>query len=401
VKQAYDIAIIGGGIVGTATALALVRRGFTNLALLEAEEQLAFHQSGRNSGVIHSGIYYRPGSLKARLCREGREALYEFCREHGIQHERCGKLIVATRENESATLDLLYQRGQENGLTDLRRLSATEIKAYEPNAAGITGLHVPQTGIVDYIQVVKNYARLISEAGGEVITGVRVVQIKRNAGKIDLNTAKVSINCRFLINCAGLQSDRVARMAGIKPGLQIIPFRGEYYALKPEKRHLVRNLIYPVPDPAFPFLGVHFTRRVDGRVEAGPNAVLALSRRAYRRSDFSLIEMAALAISGEFWKMAGRYWRQGVGEYYRSLNKAAFVAKLRQLLPAISPDDLSRGGSGLRAQAVDADGKLVDDFRIADEENMIHVLNAPSPAATASLKIGEYIADLALGKLQA
>jgi|UniRef100_A0A7C4PJE6 L-2-hydroxyglutarate oxidase len=391
----YDIAIIGGGIVGLATAMALTREKHPSLIVLEAENRLAAHQTGNNSGVIHSGIYYKPGSLKAQNCVKGREAMYAFCAEHSIAHDRCGKVIVATSESELPALDRLYERGLQNGLNGLRRLRGEEIKEYEPYAAGIAAIFVPQTGIVDYVGVCEAYASLIRQAGGEIKTNARVTGFRKVGNEFVLTTPQGEITTRSLINCGGLQSDRIARLCGVDPGLKIVPFRGEYYELIPEKHHLVRNLIYPVPDPRFPFLGVHFTRMVKGGVEAGPNAVLAFKREGYKMSDISLRDMFEYALYGGFWKMAAKYWKTAIGEYYRSLSKAAFVRALQRLLPDLTADDIHRSGAGVRAQALDPQGNLVDDFRIVEAERMVHVLNAPSPAATASIAIGESIAAMA------
>lgn len=390
----YEIAIIGGGIVGLATAMELTKRGRSSLIVLEAEDHLAAHQTGHNSGVIHSGIYYKPGSLKARNCVAGRQAMYRFCEEYHIAHENCGKLIVATQESEISALNRLEQRGLENGLVGLRRLKQEEIKEYEPHTAGIAALHVPQTGIVDYIGVSEKYAELIRSAGGVIQTGSRVTAFHQSQGEFILETPKGEIHCRNLINCAGLQSDRVARMCGVDPELQIIPFRGEYYDLIPERQYLVRNLIYPVPDPNFPFLGVHFTRMVKGGVEAGPNAVLAFKREGYSWT-FSPKDTLEFSTYSGFWHMAAKHWRMGFGEIYRSLSKAAFVKALQRLLPELRDEDIHRSGAGVRAQALEPNGQLADDFRIKETPRMVHVLNAPSPAATASISIGQSIADMA------
>lgn len=394
-EKRYDLSVIGGGIVGCATALALSADAAPSLVLLEAEDRLAAHQTGHNSGVIHSGLYYRPGSLKALNCVRGREALYRFCSEQGVPHERCGKIVVATRPEEIPRLDELERRGRANGLTGLRRLRPEEIREHEPHCAGIDGLAVPDTGIVDYTAVTEAYARIVRERGGEIRTAARVTRVRRDGGGFVLETPAGVIRCRALINCAGLQSDRLARRCGTAPGLQIVPFRGEYYDLVPERRNLVRHLIYPVPDPAFPFLGVHFTRRVAGDVEAGPNAVLALSREGYRKTDVSARDALAFLSYGGFWRMAARHWRMGCGEVRRSLSRRAFVSALQRLVPDLDPEDVRPGGAGVRAQALDPAGRLLDDFRIAEGERMIHVLNAPSPAATASLAIGESIAAAA------
>ena len=392
----YDVAVIGGGIVGTATAMALTARARLTLVVLEAEPGLAAHQTGHNSGVIHSGLYYKPGSLKARNCVEGREELYRFCERHEIPHERCGKLVVATCAEELPALDELERRGRANGLKGLARLGPAEIRRFEPAVSGIAGLHVPETGIVDYVQVTEAFASLVRSAGGEVRTGAGVRRVARHADGLVLETAAGEVACRALVNCAGLQSDRVARLCGVAPGLQIVPFRGEYYELIPERRHLVRNLIYPVPDPRFPFLGVHFTRMIHGGVEAGPNAVLAFKREGYRRTSFSPRDTAELLGYGGFWRMAAKYWAMGLGEMYRSASTGAFVRALRRLVPDLSRGDLKPGGAGVRAQALEPTGALVDDFRIVEAERMIHVLNAPSPAATASISIGRTIGAMAV-----
>ena len=394
-EKTYEIAVVGGGIVGMATAMSVLARRRVSLVVLEKENRLAAHQTGNNSGVIHSGLYYKPDSLKARNCTAGREALYRFCAERGIPAERCGKVVVATREKQLPVLEELWRRGEANGLTGLRRLQPEEIREIEPHAAGIAGLFVPQTGIVDYARVTEAYAEEVRRGGGEVLLGARVHGIAHDGRGLVLETGKGEVRCRHLVNCAGLQSDRVARMAGAEPGVRIVPFRGEYYELTPERCDLVRNLIYPVPDPEFPFLGVHFTRMIGGGVEAGPNAVLAFKREGYSRWSFSAGDLFDAFSYGGFWRMAGSNWRMGLGELWRSWNKGAFVRALQALMPEIAAADLVPGGAGVRAQALDPDGKLVDDFRIVEAERQIHVLNAPSPAATASISIGETIADLA------
>jgi len=392
----YDVGVIGGGIVGLATAMALVRSGVHSLVVLEAEGQLAAHQTGNNSGVIHSGLYYKPGSLKAITCMTGREALTRFCREHGIAHEACGKLVVATREDEIAALDELEKKGAANGLKGLRRLSGAELKEFEPHAAGIAGLRVAETGIVDYRQVCAKYAEIISAGGGDIRLNFRVRRMKRIGRELTLVSNQGEVRCRNLVNCAGLHSDRVARICGVDPGLQIIPFRGEYFKLVPAKIGLVRNLLYPVPDPRFPFLGVHFTRMIAGGVEAGPNAVLAFKRHGYTKTSFSLRDAGQFALYPGFWLMGMKFWKMGLGEFYRSFSKQAFVRALQQLLPEIEAGDLQPGGAGVRAQALEVNGSLVDDFRIREAGQMVHVLNAPSPAATASISIGRTIADMAV-----
>ena len=401
ILNAHDVVIIGGGIVGLATALRLTERGVRSIAVLEAEDRLAAHQTGHNSGVIHSGLYYKPGSLKARLCVEGREAMYRFCDEHGVRHERCGKLVVATDAAELAPLAELERRGAANGLAGLRRLSPEEVREREPHVACVAALLVPDTGIVDYTEVCEAYARLIRAAGGRVETGVPVRSARRSGREIVVRTIHGTRTCRVLVNCAGLHSDRVARACGVEPGVRIVPFRGEYATLDPARLHLVRHLIYPVPDPRFPFLGVHFTRMVSGGVEAGPNAVLALARHGYTATRFSPRDVAEWLAFPGFWRMGARYWRMGLGEMRRAGSRRAFVGALRRLVPELRDDDIRPAEAGVRAQAVDRAGALVDDFRIERAPGMVHVLNAPSPAATASLAIGREIADLALETLSA
>ncbi len=391
-----DVLVVGGGIVGLATAYALTRKEGRRIVVVEAEPRLACHQTGHNSGVVHSGLYYKPGSLKAQNCTAGREAMYQFCADYGVAHERCGKIVVAVTEAELPALNELERRGRANGLDGMRRLHGrSELQAYEPQVAGVEGLWVPQTGIVDFTGVTETYARLVVEAGSEVRTGSRVVDIKRDGAEMVVETSTGPMRARNLVNCAGLQSDRIARLSGLDPGLQIIPFRGEYYELVPEQHGWVRNLIYPVPDPRFPFLGVHFTRMVKGGVEAGPNAVLAFRREGYHKLDFSLRDCVDMATFPGFWHMAGKFWRTGAGEFHRSFSKEAFVSALQKLMPAIRTEHLKPGGAGVRAQAVTREGALVDDFRILEAERMIHVLNAPSPAATASLSIGRTLAEMA------
>ncbi len=385
--------MVGGGLVGAATAMALAEAG-RSVLVLEAEDRLAVHQSGHNSGVIHSGLYYKPGSLKAQLCVEGARALYRLCAEEGIAHERCGKLVVALDPEELPRLDELERRGRENGLQGLRRLRADEIKDIEPHAAGIAALLVPETGIVDYKAVARAYGRRIEKRGGRVLTNARVTAVRRDGNGLVVETRQGPVACSLLVNCAGLQSDRIARLCGAAVDVRIVPFRGEYYDLAAEKRDLVRGLIYPVPDPRFPFLGVHLTRRVDGSVEAGPNAVLALKREGYRWRDISLRDALESAAWPGLWRLAARFWQTAAYEVWRSLVKEAFVKDLQRLVPAIRDEDVQRAGSGVRAQALDRQGRLVDDFRIAQSERAIHVLNAPSPGATASIAIGRRIAAM-------
>src|ERR1700726_5194483 len=396
----HNVIIIGGGVVGLGVALEITLRfPHLRLLLLEKEDRVARHQSGHNSGVIHSGVYYKPGSMKARLCVSGAAAMVEFCREHGIAHEVCGKVIVATDADELPRLEELSKRGEANGLTGLRMIGPEELREIEPHATGLRALVVPSTGITDYAKVCEKYAELVSASGGTVLTSAAATGIRRLANEIAVETSRGAFSTTALINCAGLQSDRVSRMAGDEPGVMIVPFRGEYYDLVPERASLVRALIYPVPDPLFPFLGVHFTRRISGSVDAGPNAVLALAREGYRHSDINLRDLiSSLAFPG-FWRMARRNWRNGFDEFRRSLSKPLFVRALQRLLPEVSEKDLVPGGSGVRAQALKPDGTLVDDFQFLPSGKVLHVLNVPSPAATASLAIGKTIVDTAAASL--
>jgi L-2-hydroxyglutarate oxidase LhgO len=392
----YNVIIIGGGAVGLGVALEITRRfPRQKLLLVEKEDKVACHQSGHNSGVIHSGVYYKPGSLKARLCVAGAAAMVDFCREHGISHNVCGKVIVATNEDERPRLEELRIRGEANGLTGLRLIGSEELRELEPHASGLQALLVPSTGVTDYALVCEKYAQLIVASGGTVRTSVAVTGIQRSAQEIVVETNTGAFATSAVINCAGLYSDRIARMAGDDPGIMIVPFRGEYYDLTPERSSLVRALIYPVPDPRFPFLGVHFTRRITGRVDAGPNAVLALAREGYRHSDINARDLASSLAFPGFWRMAGKHWRNALGEWHRSLSKRAFVRALQRLLPEIRESDLVPGGSGVRAQALKPDGALVDDFQFVPSGKVLHVLNVPSPAATASLMIGKTIVDTA------
>jgi L-2-hydroxyglutarate oxidase len=384
--------------VGLATARALTLRTRARVLVLEAERRLAAHQTGHNSGVIHSGLYYRPGSLKAVNCTAGREALYRYCAEHEIPHERCGKLVVATAEREIPALDELEARGRANGLDGLERRTAATVREIEPHVRAVAALVVPQTGIVSYARVSQALAADIRSREGEIRTGARVRAVERRNGGLVVHAGGDAVECRNLIACAGLQSDRVARLCGVRPGLRIIPFRGEYYKLVPEREHLVRHLVYPVPDPRFPFLGVHFTRMIDGGVEAGPNAVLALRREGYHKLSFSARDTLAILGYRGFWRMAARYGRTGLGESYRSFSRRAFVRALNALVPELGVGDVVPHGAGVRAQAVGPDGSLLDDFHILEAERMLHVLNAPSPAATASLSIGESLARRAAAR---
>jgi L-2-hydroxyglutarate oxidase len=396
VPQPRDVAVIGGGIVGLATALALTEaHPRARVVIVEKESRLGAHQTGHNSGVIHSGVYYKPGSLKARLCVEGAALMKRFCDAHGIGWEACGKVIVATDERELPRLQSIYERGKANGLTGLRVLSGAEVLEHEPHCRAVRGLLVPATGIVDYGQVAEKMAVLVQERGAEILTGARVHAIRRLPDGLALETDGPAVQARALINCGGLYSDRVAALMGVRPEVRIVPFRGEYYMLRADRRSLVRNLIYPVPDPEFPFLGVHFTRTIHGDVEAGPNAVLAFAREGYTLGTVRPGELLGTLAYGGFWHMARRYWRMGSYELYRSASKAAFVRSLQKLVPDIRSADIVRGGAGVRAQAVSPDGSLVDDFKISLTEGAVHVVNAPSPAATASMAIGRHIAGLA------
>jgi L-2-hydroxyglutarate oxidase len=390
------IVVVGGGIVGMATALALADRGYPPL-VLEAEGRLAAHQTGHNSGVIHSGLYYKPGSVKARTCRAGLEAMYRFCEEEGVAHRRLGKLVVATTPEELPRLSLLEERGRANGVR-LRRLAAEELREFEPEVAGIAGLRVEDTGVVNYAAVTEAMARRLVRLGGEVRTGHRVLRVRHNGTGTVLETTGGTVHAQRLVTCAGLQCDRVARLAGMDPGVRIVPFRGEYYVLRPERAHLVRGLIYPVPNPALPFLGVHFTRGIDDVVEAGPNAVLAFKREGYRWGDISLRDAADWAVFPGFWRMAQAQWRNGLDEMRRSLSRRRFLQSLQALLPTLTDADIAPGGSGVRAQAVARDGRLIDDFHFIGRPGLVHVLNAPSPAATASLEIGRLVASQLLDK---
>jgi L-2-hydroxyglutarate oxidase len=394
-SKIYDVVIIGGGIVGLATAMSLVSKSKISLCVIEAEDKLAAHQTGNNSGVIHSGLYYKPGSLKAKNCVEGRKLMYQFCEEHNITYERCGKLVVAVDESEIPALNELERRGNENGLVGIKRLTSEEIKEYEPFCSGIDGLLIQETGIVDFVQVTQTYANLVKNYDGEIKLNTRFLNLKQNKNHLILQTSNGEIFCKNLVNCGGLQSDRITRKCGEDPGVKIVPFRGEYYELKPEKQHLIKNLIYPVPDPRFPFLGVHFTRIIQGGVEAGPNAVLSFKREGYKKLSFSIKDTLGIFGYRGFWGMASKYWKMGFGEFYRSFSKKAFVNALQHLLPEIQIDDIQPAGAGVRAQAVGKKGGLIDDFHIIQSERMIHVLNAPSPAATASISIGKTIAQMA------
>jgi len=387
-----NIVIIGGGVVGCAVARA-VSASWSDVFLLEALPRLAMGASSRNSGVIHSGIYYKPGSLKALLCVEGVDALLRFCQENGVPYDICGKVIVAVTEDEIPRLEELFRRGQANGLQGLRMLSGEEIRETEPHATGIRGIRVPGTGIIDYAKVSEKYAEIIAAGGGLIHLSNEVVGLKRRGEFTIVETTQGPIEARLVINCAGLQSDRISRMARAKLDLTILPFRGEYYDIVREKSHYIKGLLYPVPDPQFPFLGVHFTKRIEGGVEAGPNAVLALKREGYSKTSFLAHDVFEYLTFPGFWIMAAKHWQMSVGEYHRSWSKAAFVRALQRLMPELGSGDLVPGGSGVRAQALGRDGKLIDDFHFVYSEGIVHVCNVPSPAATASLAIGKYIVD--------
>ncbi len=395
-RQQYDVAIVGGGIIGLSTAMHLTQRNpDLRVAVLEKEAELATHQTGHNSGVIHSGIYYRPGSHKANFCVAGVNKLIQFCDENEIEYERCGKVIVAIDESELGRLDNLYERGVANGVQGLEIIGPERLREIEPHAAGIKALWAPGTGIADYPKVAQTYAAKFAHSGGDIFTEAPLQRITRRGDTLALETPKGTVQASHMINCAGLYADRVAAMIEERVDVRIVPFRGEYYTLRPESHHLVSGLIYPVPDPRFPFLGVHYTRNIWGGVEAGPNAVFALSREGYRKRDFRLGEtMGSLTWPG-FWKMTSKHWRTGLSETRRSYSKGIFLRDLRRLLPEITEADLAPGGSGVRAQAVDRNGGLLDDFSIIRGREAVHVLNAPSPGATSSLAIGEHIVALA------
>jgi L-2-hydroxyglutarate oxidase len=397
----YDVVVIGGGIVGLATALNLKKaRPSLRLLLIEKENSLAAHQTGHNSGVIHSGLYYKPGSLKAKNCIEGYHMLIDFCNENNIKYELCGKIVVATREDQIPSLETLFERGIQNGLKGLEMLNKEQMRAIEPHVAGIAGIKVPQTGIINYTTVSEKYAENIKNLGGEIRLGEKVSSISEINNVSTVVTNKGSYDTTLVINCAGLYSDKVAQFTEKeKVKVRIIPFRGEYYEIKPKKQYLVKHLIYPVPDPNFPFLGVHFTRMVDGGVEAGPNAVLAFRREGYKKLSVDFTEFGETLAWPGFRKVAAKYWKTGLGEYYRSFSKSAFTKALQALIPEIKEDDLVPGGAGVRAQACDYDGGLLDDFAIIENRQAINVLNAPSPAATSSLSIGKTVAEMALKRL--
>ncbi|PIC63120.1 L-2-hydroxyglutarate oxidase [Sporosarcina sp. P13] len=386
-----DFLIVGGGIVGLSTGVALYER-FPNakVVILEKEAEIASHQTGHNSGVIHSGIYYKPGSFKAEFARIGNESMKYFCKTHGIEHDICGKVIVATTKEELPLLDSLYRRGIENQL-DIKKVGVSELKEIEPHVNGLGAIQVPQAGIVNYKQVSQKFLEIIESSGGEVKLNAKVEKIVEEKDFVIVETQNETFKARTVINCAGLHSDRVALAAGYKTDMKIVPFRGEYYNLVPEKRHLVKHLIYPVPNPKFPFLGVHFTRMIGGEVDAGPNAVLGFKREGYKKTDFSGKDLAEVLGFKGFWLLANKFKREGMEEYARSFSKKRFTKSLQQLIPEITERDLIPATAGVRAQAVSEDGNIVDDFNIIMGKNTIHVCNAPSPAATASIEIGKEI----------
>ena len=388
----HDVTIVGGGIVGLSTARAVIERSpSARVLVLEKERTTAVHQTGHNSGVIHSGLYYAPGSLKARFCRDGNQSMVAFCERHGIRYERCGKVVVAADSSELAGLDRLHQRGLANGL-EVERIGPDEVRSLEPHVACVGGIRVPSTGIVDYGDVCRTFAEGLAEAGSEIRCGTEALAITHRQNHLVVETTAGDFTTGFLVNCGGLQSDRVAKLDGQPPPARIVPFRGEYYELVPGRRHLIRNLVYPVPNPEFPFLGVHFTRMMDGSVHAGPNAVPALKREGYRKRDISLRDTAGTLGYGGFWRLAAKHSREGLKEVVRSFSKAAFVKSLQRLVPEVTADDIVPAGAGVRAQALLPSGVLVDDFLIVEGDRSVHVCNAPSPAATASLEIGRAVA---------
>lgn len=396
----YDLIVIGGGIVGLASAWKILERHpGLKLAILEKENELATHQTDRNSGVIHSGIYYKPGSSKAINCVKGHGMLLEFCRENDIPFEMCGKVIAAVAEKELPVLENIFQRGLQNGLNGIKMIDAREVKEIEPYCNALGGIWVPQAGIIDFRVLANTLRQLIEKSGGDIITGFEVIGITCTSGEVVLHTRARSITGKFMIACAGLYSDHLARMAGLSPPHQIVPFRGEFYNLIPQAEKYVRGLIYPVPDVNFPFLGVHLTKRIRGGIEAGPNAVLAFRREGYEHFDVHWGELAEALRYRGFHKLARRHWRKGVDEMVRSFSKRAFLKSLQRLVPELRMGDIVRSRTGVRAQAIDAKGNMVDDYVVMEEERMIHVLNAPSPAATSCLSIGEYIAELSHDKI--
>ena len=401
VTMNYDVTIIGGGIVGLATAYKILEQHpGLKLAVLEKENILASHQTDRNSGVIHSGIYYRPGSAKAINCVKGHRMLIDFCTQENIPFELCGKVIVAVQESEFTTLDSIFQRGIDNGLTGIKMMNAEEVKTIEPHCAALRGIWVPQAGIVDFKVVAQRLAQLIQSSGGDVITNFKVNKIIHRLDVVEIHSDHQKVNTKLAIGCAGLYSDHLARLAGVEPPHQIVPFRGEFYNLVPSAETLVRGLIYPVPDVNFPFLGVHLTKRIRGGIEAGPNAVLAFRREGYDHFDVHWGELAEALRYGGFHQLAKKHWRKGMDEMKRSFSKKAFLKSLQRLVPELTSDMIMRSRTGVRAQAIDRNGNMVDDYVIMQQERMIHVLNAPSPAATSCLSIGDYISQITNSKMK-
>ena len=395
-SRSYDIAIIGGGIIGLATAMRLTQEHpDQRVAVIEKEPVIAQHQTGHNSGVIHAGIYYAPGSQKANFCSTGGRLLRDFCDERGIQYEMCGKLIVAVNDSEIPGLEELHRRGTENGAEGLELIGPEELREHEPHVAGVRAIWSPNTGIIDFTKVSEAYSIEMQENGGDLLTNAEVRSMTRNGGSVHIETTAGDVSATNVINCAGLRADAVAGMMGVDIGVKIIPFRGEYFSIKPERAGLVRGLVYPVPDPSLPFLGVHFTKRINGSVEAGPNAVLAWKREGYSKTSFNFGQALDVLTYPGFWRMSMKYWKTGLNEQHRSMVKSVFVKSLRTLVPEITGDDLHEPGAGVRAQAVDRRGGLLQDFSIAETEGAIHVLNAPSPGATSSLSISRYIVDIA------
>lgn len=399
-KTDFDVIIAGAGIIGLAAGMKILdQKPDAILLILEKENGIALHQTGHNSGVIHSGIYYKPGSFKARNCTHGYKLLIDFCKRENVPFEICGKVIVAANESELRGLDMIYERGIANGLDKIRKIDKDELKEFEPHAKGVKAIYVPYTGIIDFKIAAAKYAELIKNKGGQIKLNEKVTSVKDKQNKLEITAQNGSFTTKVFINCCGLYSDEIAKLSGDSLNSRIIPFRGEYYKLKPGKRYLVKNLIYPVPDPEFPFLGVHFTRMTNGEVEAGPNAVLSFKKEGYKKTSFNLGDTAKTFSWGGFYKVTARHFKTGMGEFYRSFRKKAFVQALQKLIPEITEDDLARGGSGVRAQAVDKNGNLIDDFLISEKGKIINVLNAPSPAATSSLAIGEEIAVKTINKL--
>lgn len=397
----YNVVVIGGGIVGLASALKIKEKNPNyKVAVIEKERTIAQHQTGHNSGVIHSGLYYKPGSFKAQNCVDGYQMLLDFCNEEEIPYELTGKVVVATKDSQLDALNTLHERGMANGLRGIKKLTGEEIKEYEPHVAGVSGLYVPQTGIIDYKVVADKYAEKFKHFGGEIFSSNKLKSFKEERGFIHVHTENERLTTRVVVNCSGLYTDKIAKLTGAKIDFKIVPFRGEYYKVKPEKAHLVKNLIYPVPDPSFPFLGVHFTRHIDGGIEAGPNAVLAFAREGYKKSQINMKELLGTLFYPGFMRVAYKYWKTGFGEMYRSYSKGAFTRALQELIPEIQKKDLIKGGAGVRAQACDRKGGLIDDFLVVEHDKFINVGNAPSPAATSSLAIGERVAEMAIERLK-